>query len=219
MILSGAVKPGEYLASRQELAEQFGVGQSAIHEAIRVLNTMGLVESRAGKGTWVSRSSMQGLIPPEVVRQRLHDLDDAMLYDVRIVLEVALAEFAAERASAEDIAAIWEALSASEHAIVREDTEAYIRADLDFHLAVAKAAHNQLLQEFYQLSMRLLQQEIASIAVISGSKEGSILTQRAIARAIEKKDPAGARQAASDHLGQVGFRLLHRKGSENTPAQ
>lgn len=208
MILDGEVQPGEFLPTREELAQQFGVGQSTIHEAIRVLNAIGLVQSRAGKGTWVRHDAAAGLISPEAIKSRLSDLNTQMIYEVRTVLEVSLAEFAAQRATAEDIERIWAALQATEEAVARDDQKAYVQADLDFHLAVTRAAHNDLLEQFYQLSLRLLAEVIAQLAGLPGSKEDAILTQRAIAHAIEQHDPDKARQAAIDHLAQVGHHLL-----------
>jgi len=208
MILDGEVQPGEFLPTREELAQQFGVGQSTIHEAIRVLNAIGLVQSRAGKGTWVRHDAAAGLISPEAIKSRLSDLNTQMIYEVRTVLEVSLAEFAAQRATAEDIERIWAALQATEEAVARDDEKAYVQADLDFHLAVTRAAHNDLLEQFYQLSLRLLSEVIAQLAGVPGSKEDAILTQRAIALAIEQRDPDKARRAAVDHLAQVGHHLL-----------
>ena len=208
MILDGEIPPGEFLPTREELASQFGVGQSTIHEAIRVLNAIGLVRSRAGKGTWVRHDAAEGLISPEAIKSRLSDLNTQMTYEVRTVLEISLAEFAAQRATPEDIERIWSTLQATEDAAEGGDEEAYVQADLEFHLAVTKAAHNDLLEQFYQLSLRLLSEVISQLATLPGSKEDAILTQRAIAKAIEQRDSAKARQAAIDHLAQVGHHLL-----------
>ena len=53
MILTGKVQPGEFLPSRKDLAAQFGVGLSTVHEAIQALTAVGMVESHPGKGTWM----------------------------------------------------------------------------------------------------------------------------------------------------------------------
>ena len=57
MIFTGQIKPGELLPTRKELAAQFGVGIATVHEAIKSLGAVGLVESRPGKGTWVSHNA------------------------------------------------------------------------------------------------------------------------------------------------------------------
>jgi len=58
MIVDSKVKIGEYFPAQKELAEQFGVGLSTIREAFQQLAAMGLVDSRPGKGTWVSMFHM-----------------------------------------------------------------------------------------------------------------------------------------------------------------
>jgi GntR family transcriptional repressor for pyruvate dehydrogenase complex len=202
MILQGDVVPGEYLPSRKDLAAQFGVGVSTIHEAIQALAAVGLVASHPGKGTWVRDDALDTLIHPIEVEGRMGELDARLVYEARSVIEVALAELAAERATLDDLEAIWGALEAMEAA--RHDSAAFVEADLAFHLAVAAAGHNRLLEQFYHLSRRLLSDVIAGWIEQQGVKEASIRIQRRIAAAIEQGDADRARVAALDHMGYIG---------------
>jgi GntR family transcriptional repressor for pyruvate dehydrogenase complex len=198
MILSGEIEPGEFLPTRKELAAQFDVGLSTVHEAIQALTAVGMLESRPGKGTWV-RDDMDTLIHPAAVKTRLGELDDQQIYDARSVIEVALTEFAAQRATPEDIERIGAAMRALEAAV--QDDEAFVEADLEFHLAVAKAGRNELLEQFYHLSRKLLAEVIAAMmGRVPGVKEDSIRLQRVIAQAIEQHDAQKARLAAVDHM-------------------
>jgi GntR family transcriptional repressor for pyruvate dehydrogenase complex len=198
MILSGEIEPGEFLPTRKELAAQFDVGLSTVHEAIQALTAVGMLESRPGKGTWV-RDDMDTLIHPAAVKTRLGELDDQQIYDARSVIEIALTEFAAQRATPEDIERIGAAMRALEAAV--QDDEAFVEADLEFHLAVAKAGRNELLEQFYHLSRKLLAEVIAAMmGRVPGVKEDSIRLQRVIAQAIEQHDAQKARLAAVDHM-------------------
>jgi GntR family transcriptional repressor for pyruvate dehydrogenase complex len=198
MILSGEIEPGEFLPTRKELAAQFDVGLSTVHEAIQALTAVGMLESRPGKGTWV-RDDMDTLIHPAAVKTRLGELDDQQIYDARSVIEIALTEFAAQRATPEDIERIGATLRALEAAV--QDDEAFVEADLEFHLAVAKAGRNELLEQFYHLSRKLLAEVIAAMmGRVPGVKEDSIRLQRVIAQAIEQHDAQKARLAAVDHM-------------------
>ncbi len=205
MILTGEVQPGEFLPTRKELAAQFGVGLSTVHEAIQVLSAVGMLESRPGKGTWVREDVLDTLIHPAAVQTRLGDLNARQVYEARFVIEVALTEFAAERAAPEDIKRIWDAVKAMEATI--PDDEAFVKADLEFHLAVARAGHNELLEQFYHLSRRLLSKVIAEMIKLPDVKQDSIRLQRAIAQAIEQRDPPKARQTAIDHMEYVACLL------------
>lgn len=200
-ILRGDVRPGEYLPSRKELAAQYGVGMSTMHEALQALTAVGLVSSHPGKGTWVRDDALDTLIHPAAVEGRLGELDAPQIYEARSVIEVALTELAAERATPEDIEQIWKALQAMEAA--GDDDAGFVLADLEFHLAVARAGRNPLLEQIYHLSRRLLSKVIADWVSQPGVKEESIRIQRKIAQAIERGDSVQARQAAEDHMTYI----------------
>ena len=205
MILSGDVQPGEYLPSRKALAARFGVGISTVHEAIQALTALGLVASHPGKGTWVREDALDRLIHPSEFESRLGELDAQLVYEARSVIEVALTELAAQRARPEDVERIWNALAAMEAA--GKDTAAFVEADLDFHLAVANAGQSGLLEQLYYLSRKLLSKVITDWVKQPDVKEESIRIQRAIAQAIEQRDPQQARQAALDHMEYIGHLL------------
>ncbi len=201
MILDGAVPPGGFLPPRKDLAVQFGVGLSTIQEAIQALTAVGMLESRPGKGTWVRPDALDTLIHPSMVENRLGELDARQVYDARRVIEVGLTELAAQRATAEDVARIQRALQAMEAAM--DDDEAFVEADLEFHLAVARAGHNYLLEQFYHLSRKLLAAVIAEMVKLPKVKEEALQLQQVIAAAIEQRDPAAAQHAAVAHMASV----------------
>lgn len=205
MIVTGKVQPGEFLPPRKDLAAQFGVGLSTVHEAIQALTAVGMVESHPGKGTWMRDDALDTLIHPAMVKTRLGELNARQVCEARFVIEVALTEFAAQRATPEDMERIWEALKAMEATV--ENEEAFVEADLEFHLAVAKAGHNDLLEQFYHLARKLLSEVITEMIRLPKVKEDSIHLQRAIAQAIEQRDLHQARQAALDHVMYVNHVL------------
>jgi len=207
MILTGEVEPGEFLPTRKELAEQFGVGLSTIQEAIQALSAVGMLESRPGKGTWVREDALDVLIHPEAVRTRLGELDLHKIYEARGAIEVALTKMAAQRATPEDIDRIEGALERMEGSV--DDDDAFVEADLGFHLGVARASKNELLEQFYHLSRKLIAEAIHEMVGLSGVKQESILHQRAVLAAIEEGDPGRAEEAAVRHMAYVD-QLLDR---------
>ncbi len=212
MILTGKIQPGEFLPPRKDLASQFGVGLSTVQEAIQALTALGLLESRPGKGTWVRDDALDTLIHPTMVKARLGELNAQQVYEARSVIEVALTEFASQRATPEDIQRIWEALKAMKAAV--DNDGAFVEADLEFHLAVAKAGHNELLEQFYHLARKLLSEVITEMVKLPKVKEESIRFQRAIAEAIEQRNVHKARQAALNHWTYIGHVLDGVAGSE-----
>jgi GntR family transcriptional repressor for pyruvate dehydrogenase complex len=208
MIFDGIIMPGELLPPRRKLAEQFGVGISTIHEAIQSLSAVGLVESRPGKGTWVRDDALDSVIHPSIITNRFGEIDAKTIYEAREFLEVALAELAARKATPEDIERIWGALRRA-HEVIADDDD-FVSADWDFHLAIAEAAHNELLQAFYHLARELLLSFIQDAIRLPKVKEEATEYHMAQAQAIEEHDAHKARQAALDHMLYVKERLLER---------
>jgi len=205
MIADGQLRPGEFLPPQRELAARFGVGASTIREAVQTLIAVGLLQSHPGKGTWVREDAGAGLIHPEAVKARLGELNARSLAEARSVVEVALSEFAAGRATDEDIARIRAAMTAMrEHAA---DLPAFIKADFEFHLAIADAGHNELLAQFYQLTRTLFKEVSYELISLPAVQEESIEIQAAVLKAIEARDPHGARRAAEAHMQYI-YRLL-----------
>ena len=208
-IIAGEWQPGDYLPPQKALATELGVGVSTIREATQVLVSMGMVESRPGKGTWVRERPAEDDAPAGTLRLRLSELQASTVFETRLVIEVPMTEYAAERATAEDIAAIQYALEEMERAIA--DIDVFARADLAFHLAVARASHNDLLAQFYQLASQLLADVIEELDRLPGVQEEAMAAHRSLARAIERHDVQGARESALGHLGRIG-RLIHHYG-------
>jgi GntR family transcriptional regulator, transcriptional repressor for pyruvate dehydrogenase complex len=201
MILAGQLKPGEYLDPQKTLASRFGVGLSTIRESIQVLAALGLVESHPGKGTWVREDALDTVFNSKDVKNRLGVLNAEQVYEARLIIEVGLTRYAAERASPNDIERIWWALHEMEVGV--DDDNAFVKADLEFHLAVARAGHNELLEQFYYLVRELLSEVITEMVMLPKVKEDSIVLQRAIARAIESHDQQKAQSAAHKHMSYI----------------
>ena len=206
MIFTGQIKPGELLPSRKELAEQYGVGIATIHEAIKSLDAVGLVESRPGKGTWVSASALQSVIHPDIILNRFGPIDVRTVYEARLALEVALAELAAEKATDEEIRQMLTHLDAARE-VMADDAE-FVRIDWDFHMTVALATHNVLLQAFYTLSRDLLVTLITDVIKLPHVKEEASALHREQAEAIARHDVEAAREAARRHMLYLATKMF-----------
>jgi len=198
MIFAGQIKPGDLLPSRKELATQFGVGIATIHEAIKSLYAVGLVESRPGKGTWVSHNALQSVIHPSMILNRFGPIDLRSVYEARMALEVALAELAAQKATEEEIRQMLTHLAEAQ-TVISDDAE-FVRIDWDFHMTVAQATHNVLLQAFYTLSRELLLELITEVIKLPLVKEEASAIHIEEARAIARHDVDAARAAARRHM-------------------
>lgn len=142
----GHYSPGEKFPSEPELMTQFGVGRSTIREAIRILANTGALSVRQGSGTYVE--SRTGIAEP--LAQRLKRADKQDLDEVRILLEMKIAEKAATHRTKKDIAKMKELLQQRAEAAAAGDTNTSIERDIAFHIAIAEASRNDILADLYR---------------------------------------------------------------------
>ena len=143
-IVNGRIKPGEPIGTELELGRQFGVNRSTVREGIRVLEEGGLIRrdsSRRLQACLPRYSKLATRLSRALV---LHEVTFRELYEASIMLEVASIECAVERATAENIAELDDNLARSEQVI--SDPASLAERDAEFHVLVAKASQNRVLQ-------------------------------------------------------------------------
>jgi GntR family transcriptional repressor for pyruvate dehydrogenase complex len=149
-IASGRLKAGDRLESLRELAQRLGVGQSSVREAVRVLSYMGLLRVKHGEGIFVTeRLSRDGTSDPMATMPEGERASLRHLMELRLVIEPLAARWAAERATPEERAEITRRCEEVQ-AILRRNIEFQERRDfqeedVEFHMAIVRAAHNPLL--------------------------------------------------------------------------
>jgi GntR family transcriptional regulator, transcriptional repressor for pyruvate dehydrogenase complex len=130
--------------------------------------------------------------------------------EVREILEPEIAALAATRADQDDLAAMREAIAVMDAA--RRDSDAFIEADLDFHLVLAEAAGNPLILTLIDSIVGLLREQRSRIFLVEGGPERGQYHHKRVMEAVEHRDPIGAREAMKAHLRQV------REDSRSAPA-
>lgn len=145
-IAAGKFKKGDKLPSEPVLMEQFGVGRSSIREAIRILSNHGLVRVQQGLGTFVE---MQNGTPMPWYK-RLENSTVKDLNEVRQLLELKIAEKAALNRTQKDIDILTKLLKRRLAAAQNNLADECIEADIQFHIAIADAAKNDILADLYK---------------------------------------------------------------------
>ena len=196
-IVSGEISENEKLPSEVDLCEEYKVSRPVFREAIRVLNAKGLTYSRPKIGTVVRPKEEWHLLDPDVLFWLIQTTPEheffKTLSTVRRVLEPELAYIAASTANEEDIERIKQAYEGMEKATTVEE---FIEPDIQFHLAIAKATHNDLLAYMSKMLVLPLQQSIQVTSLRPNLQGHSLPTHKAILTAIENKDPLSARHAS-----------------------
>src|SRR5215467_8269900 len=201
-ILKGALKPGDQLPAERELAQNFGVSRTAVREAVKALREKGLVEAFSGRGTFVTDGTSHAIRQSLDLMAKIGQPEGSThLAEVRAILEPEIAALAAVRIQESELTTMREAVAVMDRA--GQDPQAYIEADLDFHLALAEGAANPLILSLLDSIVGLLREQRLRIFRVPGGPERGQLHHKRILEAVEKKDPEKAREAMRAHLAQV----------------
>jgi len=203
LILEGVWPPGTKLPSERELSEQFAVARTSVREALRALALLGLIEVRPGDGTYVATDSIELAMRPiswALLTDRQRDTL-FQLYEARKLLEVELAELAARRATPEDLATMETAIARMEQCL--GDPLEFAKADLDFHMAVARAGDNLILMKLVSAIRGLCLEAINTVLHIPDTAERALAYHRDVLAALQDRDPQRARTAMFEHLDNV----------------
>jgi len=211
-IVSARMAAGETLPRETDLAGQFGVSRGVVRECIRGLEERGLVAVKHGRGATVSHESDWDLFSPEVLQAVLRSPRGAAVLgeylECRRVLEITAAGLAAERAGADDLAALSDAFdrmrSTAERAAdstIAEDL--YHEADIAFHDAVIRATRNRALARMTKPIHRALVAARRPLARPELRLVRSLPEHQRILAAIAAGDPDAAREAMRAHLATV----------------
>jgi len=217
-ILRGELGPGAQLPGHRQLASIYSDSVGYVREAIIMLNSAGLIETRAGRGTYVVDSSVPAettALAPSLQRKEVEELTEA-----RRVIEVRLAALAAERATPEQVAALRRAVERMEETAANPYD--YPEADVEFHLALAEAAGNRYLLRAMLDIRSLLRQdmELGAEAAIRrfGDLRISVESHRRLVEAIEARDAGAAGEVADEIVSRnqkfvVGLYALGQDGA------
>jgi DNA-binding FadR family transcriptional regulator len=212
LIASGEYSVGDKIPTEGELAEMFGLGRSSIREALKVFNYLGILESKAARGTFVSDSSS---VSSEALTWAIL-LGKNELYDMvemRGALEawtlIKIASMKAENPdSTETLAVELEAsLEGLKLAISRNSIEELIKADYAFHRVIIKSCDNKLFITIYDLLRDFMFEEIKATYVIYDNYEFAIEEHKAIISGIRSASADGGQKAMAKHIGDITDRL------------
>lgn len=201
MIRTGELPKSEKLPSQRVLSERLGVSRPSLREALMTLETLGLVQTFPGRGTFVSDPDARPA--PDSSHWRYSDhhvMRD--VFEVRLLLEGRLARHAAETSTMDDIAALTAATDSMEAAWDREDLVANVEADLAFHRHIAGRSRNTLLLQTYKsVSAFLIETQRQPIPFTAVDRMAqSIAEHRAIIAALHSRDADAAEAAMSVHI-------------------
>ncbi len=203
LIATGRLKPGERLPSERAMAMEMGVSRQSVREAIHRARAEGLLESRQGGGTFVISSLKANLNPPLSIILEGQAENIFEFLEIRRLIEAWCAERASSEATRGDLRRMKGFLSKMEQ--VKPPEEAWEKADLEFHSAIAAATHNVIamhlmkgLEESFHAYFKMKQ-----FTTRSERKEDLLKQHKAIFEAIREGDGKSAKARMLEHLDYV----------------
>ncbi len=217
LVVRGELKPGDLLPGERELASRFGLGRGYIREAIKTCEVYGIFKSIPGKGTVVSDLSLNSYsdFMNNIIQFSVNDHMD--LLDARSIMEPQIAYRAALHATDAEIEAIGCNLQSYKEKLEYGDID--LDTECQFHLEIAKAAHNR----FLSISMGIILPDLTNLGrdidVLRGSRAVEAFTEHNdIFNAIARREPESAQAAMQYHLEktleQYTARLEHMRNEK-----
>jgi GntR family transcriptional repressor for pyruvate dehydrogenase complex len=206
-ILRGEFAAGDQLPSEQQLASQFEVSRNVVREAFKYLQERGLIVILNGSGAYISQPSgapASSALGRYIRLLGAHESIGA-LYEARRLLEGQNARLAAERADADDLAALERCLARMRDGATHIET--WSQADLDFHLTIARATHNPFLSVLLEPLVDQLRGVIAEGFLVPGAVERGLAAHTRLIQAISARDVGAAYEAIMDHLSDSEARV------------
>lgn len=207
-IRDGRLAPGDQLPPERDLTKQLGVSRVSVRDALRMLEAHGLIEVKVGArgGAFVTAPA------PKLVGESLADMlllaevDASQVTEVRMIFELGFLDLACERATGDDVAALYEICDRADAAVAAGAYDPELSAE--FHTQIARCTHNEalvLIAESFRAPLASSLQRAREVDPAAGS--AGALEHRAIAGAIAARDTAVAREIMAAHLGRTASRV------------
>lgn len=207
-IIAGRYLTNAPLPNETDLAEQSGVSRLTVREAIKALAAKDVVRVEQGRGTFVNPPDNWSVLDPVLLIARSSQDGDRLalprkLIEARRVVEVAVAELAAERRTDSDLADLAQSLAQMRAAAAVDDVAAFVAADIAFHQQVLDAAGNKFITSLFDPLSRILQLTRHQTSAHAPVREHAIEHHQRILDAVRRGSATKAGRAMREHMIQT----------------
>ncbi|NTS30490.1 FCD domain-containing protein [Phyllobacterium sp. BT25] len=204
LILEGVLRVGDRLPGERDLSVQFDVSRPILRNALKLLETKGLLVTRHGGGTFVADVIGEVFSKPMMDLISSHRKAAADYLEYRREIESVAAEYAARRATEDDRLMLHRIMTAMEEAYKANDFKREAELDVELHNAIGECAHNIILLHTLRSCYRLLADDVfynrTVIYGFPGAREKLLDQHKAIFAAIINSNPTAARAAVGQHI-------------------
>jgi GntR family transcriptional repressor for pyruvate dehydrogenase complex len=211
LIEEGKLKRNDQLPSERDLSETFRVSRTTVREAIRTLESMKLLQSRQGTGTYVLASSEESLIQP-LAAALYNEKDDIRdIFYIRKIIEPHVAELAAENATPQEIEELERILRTQEECIGQGEN--IIETDSAFHNLMVKATKNRVMERLTIALIDLLKKSREQYLFEDENDKRAIRSlegHQRVLSAVKRGDGEAARKSMLQHLEDIEGIIFHK---------
>lgn len=201
-----SLKKGDRIEPDRVLAEKLGIGRSAVREALKVLNVLGMIDIQPGRGMFISNNETNFFIIPLSWSLFLSGNQVDSIIEVRHLLEVKAAELAAGSEDREGLNHLNEVTHRMHLSYVNKDYKAFLRDDLEFHITIAQCCGNQVIYSMLQTISNLMKY-VSGTGMVEESQLRDIYEEhQKIFGYIIARDAKAAAAAMEEHLEKSNLR-------------
>jgi GntR family transcriptional repressor for pyruvate dehydrogenase complex len=218
-IRRGLLRPGQQLPTERDLMQQLNVGRTSVREALQILATLNLIESRPGSGTFIRQPQAAEVFRPELFGLLIANSAALALMEARLMVEPAAVRLACVRATSDDLNEIEVLLAAHERALQTDEPVNAMSAE--FHVLLAKASRNEIVAGFVGSIIGLLMARGRKVERVAGYARTEVDEHLAILRLVREQDGEAAAAAMRAHIIDAaqtydtdGALLLNASGDE-----
>ncbi len=216
-IVQGKYVAGSALPAEAELCQTFEISRATLREVVKVLAAKRLIHVKRHSGLLVMAREKWNYLDTDVLRWVLSTTDNYefihILLETRSVVEPAIAEWAAQRATASDLLEMETALIDMDR--FYEDKTAFNEADIRFHRALIASAHNFVIEQLGE-AIGTLQRAVFDVTYFpdSNTREVTINQHRKLYDAVRLKNPKVARKISTAMIAGVEKRIDEKYGKK-----
>ena len=207
------IQPGDSIPKEMEMAQQLGVSRTIVREALSHLKMMSIIESRKKRGMILAQSDMFPALQKVLVPKLLLEQTRQDIFELRLMLEVGIADLLFARIQPQDIIVLEELIQKEELLLAKKRTPAVIRklVDLDaaFHGQLYRISQNSILQSLQNLILPTIRHVIKHQFDMHPLSYGSV-THRQLVKILKRGTPEKFRKAMIAHLELHFEKLIGR---------
>ncbi|OVZ59486.1 hypothetical protein CDO44_12865 [Pigmentiphaga sp. NML080357] len=219
MVAQGRLKPGDRLPSERELAARLNVSRNTLREALRTLERAGILEMRKGAtgGAYILHGSSDAIVDGLSNLYHLGAISPQQLTEARIWLSEIVVRVACERATEEDLKALDENIQAARRAIAEDRFDIRQKLHREFHLILARATRNPIIEGTMAGVMEVMGLFIERI----GPSENAFTepARDRLMKHLRKRDADAAVKEMTSYLKRLQTRYLDQWAEREKPGR